>query len=104
MPREQVLSSLVEYSAFGTLRRLILEVVAFNLTPTQIQDLGKVFRAIDKKQRGTISLEDIKVGVVGVVGWWGVGKRASWGLRDRSSTLVPSRNQLSVSPTHRTTW
>lgn len=60
MPREQVLSSLVEYSAFGTLRRLILEVVAFNLTPTQIQDLGKVFRTIDKKQRGTISLEDIK--------------------------------------------
>lgn len=73
MPREQVLSSLVEYSAFGTLRRLILEVVAFNLTPTQIQDLGKVFRAIDKKQRGTISLEDIKVGVVGVVGWWVLG-------------------------------
>ncbi len=61
MPREQVLSSLVEYSAFGTLRRLILEVIAFNLTPAQIQDLGKVFRAIDKKQRGTISLEDIKV-------------------------------------------
>lgn len=61
VPRDQVLSSLVEYSAFGTLRRLILEVIAFNLTPSQIQSLGQVFRAIDKKQKGTISLEDIKV-------------------------------------------
>lgn len=60
MAPDQVLSSLVEYSAFGTLKRLILEVIAFNLTPSQIQDMGQVFRAIDKKQKGTISLEDIK--------------------------------------------
>lgn len=50
----------MEYSAFGTLKRLILEVIAFNLTPSQIQDMGQAFRAIDKKQKGTISLEDIK--------------------------------------------
>jgi len=60
VPPDQVLSSLVEYSAFGTLKRLILEVIAFNLTPSQIQDMGQAFRAIDKKQKGTISLEDIK--------------------------------------------
>lgn len=34
--------------------------MAFNLTPIQIENLGRVFRAIDKKQKGTISLEDIK--------------------------------------------
>lgn len=60
VPHDQVLSSLVEFSAFGTLKRLILEVMAFNLTPIQIENLGRVFRAIDKKQKGTISLEDIK--------------------------------------------
>lgn len=38
-------------------------MLAFNLTPDQVRDLGNVFREIDKDQKGTISLDDLKVPV-----------------------------------------
>jgi hypothetical protein len=89
IPKSHVLSSLLEFSDFDAFRRLILnvrtqagavcaplgsqpsstemqmtvypQVLAFHLTPTQIHHLGDVFREVDKQQRGTISLEDLKV-------------------------------------------
>lgn len=38
-----------------------MQVLAFNLTPDQVRDLGNVFREIDKDRKGTISLDDLKV-------------------------------------------
>jgi hypothetical protein len=38
-----------------------VQVLAFSLTPGKILNLGDIFANIDKHQKGTISLQDLKV-------------------------------------------
>ena len=56
----EVMSSLARFMRLSRFKKLMLEAVAFSLTPSQISVLRTDFFAIDTDRSGTISLEELQ--------------------------------------------
>lgn len=58
-----VVSNLVDFKNFSTLKRLALEMVAFSLDPEQIKSLRAEFTKFDSAEDGEISVKEFRDGL-----------------------------------------
>jgi len=55
-----ILDALQKYAAANTLAKLSLQVIAFNTSASDVQELRRAFQKIDKDGSGTVSLSEFK--------------------------------------------
>jgi Ca2+-binding EF-hand superfamily protein len=56
---QDVIQSMKTFSGFSNMRKLMMEVVAFTLTTTQITAIKDVFEDMDKDKSGTLDLQEV---------------------------------------------
>lgn len=59
----KVIKSLKEFSGFGELKKVIIDVIAFSLDPQLMKESRETFRYIDKDGNGTISVDELVAGL-----------------------------------------
>ena len=56
----EIASSLRQFTDFSAMRKLMLEVVAFTLSASQIAGLREEFEALDTDKSGTLSVDEVR--------------------------------------------
>lgn len=89
-PSTDVVASLGQFVRSDKAKRLVMNSIAFSLTPKQIAEMIDDFNAIDVDQNGVITMDELKNAITGV--------NAQNSGRLLTNTL-PTLESLGISPT-----
>ena len=59
-----IATSMKEFHAFSSMKKIVMEIVAFTLRPEEIRDLRKEFEKIDYNNNGELTLEEISEALI----------------------------------------